>query len=129
MHDLAIGFDKLELAPYRNEICFRGPDGSLFDGVRHRTAVHIGFDSGDAAFGSLRPYFEERVQPAFRALLKSALAAGEVRPDVEPDDLLLAVASLCMSTHGDGPGHAERMVALLIDGLRYGAKTTRKKRS
>ena len=33
MHDLAIGFDKLELAPYRNEVCFRGPDGSLFDGV------------------------------------------------------------------------------------------------
>ena len=32
-----------------------------------------------------------------------------------------AVASLCMSAHNDGPGRAERMVALLVDGLRYGA--------
>jgi hypothetical protein len=26
-----------------------------------------------------------------------------------------------MSSHNIGPGHAERMVALLIDGLRFGA--------
>jgi len=31
------------------------------------------------------------------------------------------VASLCMSAHNTGPGRAERMVALLVDGLRYGA--------
>jgi hypothetical protein len=49
-------------------------------------------------------------------------------PDIDPDDLLFAVSSLCMSTHSDRPEHAERMVALLIDGLRYGAKTTGKKR-
>jgi hypothetical protein len=27
-----------------------------------------------------------------------------------------------MSAHNDGSGRAERMVALLVDGLRYGAK-------
>ena len=83
--------------------------------------------SGDPAFGSLRPYFEERVRPAFRTLLKSAVAAGEARPDVEADDLLLAVSSLCMATYGDDSNHAERMVALLIDGLRKGTATVRKK--
>lgn len=85
--------------------------------------------SGDPAYGSLRPYFAERVQPAFRRLLKSAVAAGEVRADIDPDDLLLAVSSLCMSTYSDRPEHAERMVALLIDGLRYGSKATGRKRS
>ena len=30
-----------------------------------------------------------------------------------------AVASLGMSAHNAGPGRAERMVALLVDGLRY----------
>jgi hypothetical protein len=43
--------------------------------------------------------------------------------------LLLAVSSLCLSPHGNGLDHAERMVALLIDGLRYGAKASGKKRS
>jgi hypothetical protein len=44
-----------------------------------------------------------------------------VRTDVDADDLLGAVASLCMSAHDDRPAHARRMVALLVDGLRYGA--------
>jgi len=76
--------------------------------------------SGDSAFDALPAYFEERLQPALRTLLASAGAAGEVRADVDADDLLRAVASLCMSAHNDGPSHADRMVALLIDGLRFG---------
>jgi len=80
------------------------------------TALH----SGNPAFDPLPAYFQQRLQPAFRALLDSAAAAGEVRADVDPEDLLGAVASLCMSAHNDGPGRAERMVALLVDGLRYG---------
>jgi len=76
--------------------------------------------SGDPAFDALPAYFEKRLRPALRALLESAVAAGEVRGDVEADELLAAVASLCMSAHNAGPGRAERMVALLVDGLRYG---------
>ena len=80
------------------------------------TALH----SGNPAFDPLPAYFQQRLQPAFRALLDSAAAAGEIRAGVDPEDLLGAVASLCMSSHNDGPGRAERMVALLVDGLRYG---------
>jgi AcrR family transcriptional regulator len=76
--------------------------------------------SGDAAFDSLPGYFDQRLRPALRMLLEAAAAAGEVRADVDADDLLGAVASLCMSAHNAGPGRAERMVALLVDGLRYG---------
>ena len=56
-------------------------------------------------------------------LLDAAISAGKVRADVEADELLGAVASLCMSTYRAEPGRAERMVALLVDGLRYGARS------
>lgn len=72
--------------------------------------------SGNPAFDSLRAYFNQRVRPALRALLKSAVDAGEVRDDVDSDDLLHAVASLCMPAQDDS--RAQRMVALLADGLR-----------
>ncbi len=81
------------------------------------TALH----SGDPAFDALPAYFQQRLEPALRALLEAATAAGEVRADVEPGDLLRAVGSLCMQAHDEGPAYARRMVALLVDGLRYGA--------
>jgi AcrR family transcriptional regulator len=77
--------------------------------------------SGDPAYDPLPAYFDERLRPALRTLLEAAAAAGRIRRDVDADDLLSAIASLCMSTHGNGPGYAERMVALLIDGLRHGS--------
>ncbi len=77
--------------------------------------------SGDPAFDALPTYFDQRLRPALRTLLAAAVAAGQVRTDVEADDILSAVASLCMSARDDRPDHARRMVALLVDGLRYGA--------
>ena len=80
--------------------------------------------SGDPAFDALPVYFEQRVLPALRSLLATAAAAGAVRTDVEPLDLLRAVGNLCLPAHEDGPDHARRMVALLVDGLRYGAASS-----
>ncbi len=44
-----------------------------------------------------------------------------MRPGIEANDLLRAVATLCHGPHGEEPVYARRMVELLIDGLRYGA--------
>jgi AcrR family transcriptional regulator len=82
------------------------------------TALH----SGNPAFDSLHAYFDKRLLPALRTLLDAAVAAGEVRADVDADDLLSAVANLCSQAHDEDPDRARRMVALLVDGLRYGAK-------
>jgi AcrR family transcriptional regulator len=82
------------------------------------TALH----SGNPAFDALPGYFRQRLESTLRTLLEAAAAAGEVRTDVVAEELLGAVASLCMHAHGQGPDHARRMVALLVDGLRYGAK-------
>ena len=77
--------------------------------------------SGNPAFEMLPAYFKERLQPALESLLSAAAASGEVRSDIEPSDLLQAVASLCMSAHNTSPDHTRRMVALIVDGLRFGA--------
>ena len=74
------------------------------------------------AFDALPAYFQDRLGPALASLLQSAEAAGEIRTGVEPGDLLRAVANLCHSTDGDGDAQSQRMVALLLDGLRYGAR-------
>ena len=82
--------------------------------------------SGDPAFDTLPAYFKQRLEPALRGLLKSAASAGQVRPDIAAEELLGAVASLCMHAYAQGPKHARRMVSLLVDGLRYGASAAPK---
>ncbi len=81
--------------------------------------------SGDAAYASLPGHFDKRLRPALQVLLDTAIDAGEARSDVEPDDLLNAIARLCMTTNDKNPGQGERMVALLTDGLRYGCASGR----
>lgn len=84
------------------------------------TALH----SGDPAFDALPGYFMQRLGPALGALLEAAAEGGEIRTDTSAEDLLHAVAQLCQPVPDDGAAHSQRMVALLIDGLRYGAGTS-----
>jgi AcrR family transcriptional regulator len=81
------------------------------------TALH----SGNPAYTSLPDYLNQRLMPVFQALLGAAVAAGEVRADVDADDLMNAVVNLCRQDPGGNLDRARRMVALLVDGLRYGA--------
>ena len=80
--------------------------------------------SGDPAFDPLAAYFDQRLRPALQKLLKSAVSAGEVRTDVDADDILSAVRSLCMFAGEGGTDQAHRMVALFADGLRFGTGMT-----
>ena len=78
--------------------------------------------SDDPAFDALPGYFMQRLGPALGSLLKAATASGEIRADISPRDLLYAVAELCLPVADEGVVYSQRMVALLIDGLRYGAE-------
>jgi AcrR family transcriptional regulator len=73
--------------------------------------------SGDPAYSALPAYFDKHLKPALEGLLDAAVAAGVVRPGIEPGDLLRAVATLCRGPHGEEPAYARRMVELLADGL------------
>ncbi|HLH58887.1 MAG TPA: helix-turn-helix domain-containing protein [Streptosporangiaceae bacterium] len=81
--------------------------------------------SGDPAFAALPDYFMQRFGPALGSLLEASAAAGVIRADADAKELLYAVADLCLPVADLGTGHSQRMVALLIDGLRYGAGTSR----
>ena len=91
------------------------------DFIAAKRGLAAALHSGNPAFDTLPAYFEKRLRPALQTLLEAAAAAGEVRADVEPYELLRAVALLCTPAQDGDPAKARRMVALLIDGLRYGA--------
>ncbi len=93
------------------------------DFISAKRGLAAALHSGHAAYEPLPDYFNDRLRPVMRMLLSAAEAAGEVRVGVDPDDLLTAVASLCGPRPGTDPAHPQRMVALLVDGLRSG--TTR----
>lgn len=63
-------------------------------------------------------YSSERLTQAIGLLLEQAVAAGEIRSDVSPEDLLRAIVGICY-TH-DQPGWQKsviRLVDIFIDGL------------
>jgi AcrR family transcriptional regulator len=91
----------------------------LVDLIMAKRGLAAALHSGNPAYQSLPDYFQDRLMPALRGLLDAAAAAGAVRPDVEAGELLSAGARLAMDD-GDS-AQARRMVALLVDGLRYGA--------
>ena len=73
--------------------------------------------SGDPAFDALPGYFRSNFEPALATLLNNAAAAGSVRGDVVPYDLLRAIGNLSVAAGDDGAAHARRMVQMLLDGL------------
>lgn len=79
--------------------------------------------SGSPAFESLPVHFDQRLRPALARLLAAAVASGQARADVEADDIIGAVASLCSATKAGKPDHAQRMIALFVDGLRLAPGT------
>jgi AcrR family transcriptional regulator len=81
--------------------------------------------SGDPAFDALPDYFMQRLGPALGSLLDAAVAADEIRADIGPQDLLYAVSNLSLPLSNDGVAYSERMVGLLVDGLRHGPGTSR----
>ena len=86
----------------------------------HKEGLGRALHSGDPAFETLPDYFRARFEPALAKLLEAAAAAGAVRRDVEPYDLLRAIGNLSVAADEDGAAHTQRMVDLLIDGLRRG---------
>jgi AcrR family transcriptional regulator len=93
------------------------------DFISAKRGLAAALHSGDPAYDTLPAYFQKRLRPALQNLLNAAVAAGEVRSGVKPDDLLHTVPSLCAPAHDGDATRARRMLALLVDGLRYGAKS------
>jgi AcrR family transcriptional regulator len=85
-----------------------------------------------AAYGSteLHAYSFDRLTKAVGALLARAVAAGEIRADIGPEDVLRALIGMCY-LH-DQPGWQNsvlRLVDVFVDGLRVRNKVGTKKTS
>ncbi|WP_344650649.1 TetR/AcrR family transcriptional regulator [Cryptosporangium japonicum] len=81
--------------------------------TKHGLATAL--QSDEAGFHSLHAYFLDRLQPVCGDLIAAAAAAGEIRDDVDPFELLYAVGNLCI---GNDPRYdARRVVGFLIAGL------------
>ena len=91
------------------------------DFVATKRGLAAALHSGDPAYSALPALFNTRMLPAMKTLLHAAVAAGVVRPGMDAEELLAAAANLCRVSHEREPACARRMVALLVDGLRYGA--------
>jgi AcrR family transcriptional regulator len=75
----------------------------------------------------LHSFSFERLTKAIGVLLTRAVAAGEIRADVTPEDLLRALIGMCY-LH-DQPGWQSTVVRLMdvfVDGLRVRSETARK---
>ena len=96
------------------------------DFIATKRGLAAALHSGDPAYSALPRLFNTRLLPALEMLLAAAVASGSIRPDVAAEELLHAVANLCRVSHEKEPAYARRMVALLIDGLRYGASADAK---
>ena len=74
--------------------------------------------SDRARFETLHAYFLDRLVPVCAQLLDAAVAASEIRADVDAYALMYGVGNLCAGAGGDGRYDARRLVGLLVAGLR-----------
>ncbi|WP_410640335.1 TetR/AcrR family transcriptional regulator [Amycolatopsis sp. lyj-346] len=76
--------------------------------------------SDNAGFESLHAYFIDRLVPVCAELLDAAAAAGEIRAEVRPLELMRGVGNLCVGADTDPRYDARRLVGILLAGLRCG---------
>ena len=86
-----------------------------FVATKHGLAAAL--QSDNAGFEALHAYFLDRLVPACATLVDAAVAAGEIRADVHPLELMRAVGNLCIGAPDDLRYDARRMVSVLLAGL------------
>ncbi|NRQ33422.1 TetR/AcrR family transcriptional regulator [Nonomuraea sp. NN258] len=74
--------------------------------------------SDDAGFEALHTHFLDRLVPVCGRLIEAAVAVGEIRPGLQPYELMRGVGNLCIGAEHDPRYDARRLVDLLIAGLR-----------
>ena len=84
--------------------------------TKHGLAEALRSDA--AAFQTLHAYFIDRLVPVCGQLLEAATAAGEIRPGLDPYELLRGVGGLCAGAGSDPRYNPRHLVELLIAGLR-----------
>jgi AcrR family transcriptional regulator len=82
-----------------------------------KEAVRSIFEPGTDTYA----YSRDRMTTAVTLLLDAAASSGAIRSDIDPQDVLLAIAASTWAfvNDGDWEGRALRVLRLVMDGLRY----------
>ena len=102
---------------------------SSFDALRQWIDLFVDFlatkhgltdalQSDSDRFATLRTYLVDRLEPVSAQLLDSAVEAGDIRPGIQPYELMRGVGNLCIGAEHDPGYDARRLVGLLVAGLR-----------
>ncbi|MFI1800180.1 TetR/AcrR family transcriptional regulator [Streptomyces sp. NPDC020379] len=127
----------LVTAVYRHQIeaCAEaGPSlladaASPFDALRQWIDLFVDFlvtkhgladalQSDDDRFAALHTHFLDRLMPVCAQLLDAATDAGDIRPGIQPYELMRGIGNLCVGRDGDPRYDPRRLVELLLQGLR-----------
>jgi len=69
---------------------------------------------------------QSRMRETMQKMLDAAAADGGIRADIDPGDVIRALAGVCMTSDmSNAPDQTCRLAGLLMDGLRYGAPAPR----
>ncbi|NED92768.1 TetR/AcrR family transcriptional regulator [Streptomyces sp. SID11233] len=71
----------------------------------------------DNSSATLHTYFLDRLLPITEQLLTAAADAGEVRPDIQPYELMRGIGNLCIVPDHEPRYDPRRLIALLLAGL------------
>lgn len=78
----------------------------------------------------LATYTSARLTKAVSGLLERAVAAGQVRSDIGPEDLLRAMVGMCyMQDQAGWQASVQRLVEVFVDGLSRAQETSRTSRT
>ena len=97
--------------------------GRLAEFVATKRDLGPALHSGDPAYQSLPDFVHGQLTPALHRLLDAAAKSGAIPDNVDAGELLNAGLRLATPTSDGDTTQARRMVALLVDGLRYRSGT------
>ncbi|HTI23978.1 MAG TPA: TetR/AcrR family transcriptional regulator [Kutzneria sp.] len=84
--------------------------------TKHGLADALQSDS--SRFAALHTYFLERLEPVCAELIAAAVAAGDIKPGIQPYELMRGIGNLCVGRDGDPRYDPRRLIEPLLNGLR-----------
>nr|WP_199800713.1 TetR/AcrR family transcriptional regulator [Streptomyces marianii] len=102
---------------------------SPFDALRQWVDLFVDFlvtkhgladalQSDSDRFAALHTHFLDRLMPVCAQLLDAAVDAGDIRPGIQPYELMRGIGNLCIGRDTDARYDPRRLIELLLRGLR-----------
>ncbi|HEX4060145.1 MAG TPA: TetR/AcrR family transcriptional regulator [Streptosporangiaceae bacterium] len=102
--------------------------GSAFEALRQWIGLFVDFlvtkhgladalQSDSSRFAVLHTYFLDRLEPVCAQILDAAIDAGDIRPGIQPYELMRGIGNLCIGRGSDPRYDPGRLIELLLQGL------------